>query len=224
MTMTLNSPSVGDVNLVPCWPNAGAPTSGTSGTHAGLAEPGDLLMDTTNHNLYVNTNTKASPTWSSVVTAGAIDGTVVGGVTPAAGAFTTVDGIVGSVTPAAGTFTTVTTSGLATAASLKVDAGTKTATASGGAVTLAKLAGVITTESLTTAQNADYTLTITNSLVAAADQAFASVANGSNSAGSPVIRTVTPGASSLVIVVRNIHASAVAFNGTLLISFFVLKN
>ena len=54
--------------------NAGAPTSGTSGTGAGLAGPCSQCYDFTNKNLYINTNTKASPTWVSLggVTFGAI--------------------------------------------------------------------------------------------------------------------------------------------------------
>jgi hypothetical protein len=48
--------------------NAGAPTSGTSGTAVNLAGPGCLLVDTTNAFLYINTNTKASPTWTKVGT------------------------------------------------------------------------------------------------------------------------------------------------------------
>jgi hypothetical protein len=55
------------------WPLAGSPTNGTSGSFAGSAEKGDLLVDTTNAVLYINTNTKASPTWS-----------VTGGITQAA--------------------------------------------------------------------------------------------------------------------------------------------
>jgi hypothetical protein len=106
---------------------------------------------------------------------------------------------------------------------LGVGTGTKTATATAGAATLSKAAGTVTSEALTTAAAATYTLTITNTVVAAADQVFASVANGTNSAGSPVIQTVTPGAGSLVVVVRNSHASA-AFNGTIKVSFLVLKN
>lgn len=46
------------------WVNAGAPVDGTSGTLAGVAEAGDLLIDSTNTNLYQNTNTQASPTWT----------------------------------------------------------------------------------------------------------------------------------------------------------------
>jgi hypothetical protein len=53
--------------------NAGAPTSGGSGTFQGtfLALPGALLIDTTNCVLYQNTNTKASPTWSAIWSSGA---------------------------------------------------------------------------------------------------------------------------------------------------------
>lgn len=54
------------------WRNAGAPTNGTSGTYAGIAEPGDLLIDTTNMHLFINTNTQASPTWSKVIACGGI--------------------------------------------------------------------------------------------------------------------------------------------------------
>lgn len=98
-----------------------------------------------------------------------------------------------------------------------------TATATGGAATLAATTGKVTSEALTTAQNAIYTLTITNSAVAAADVVVASVANGTNSAGTPMIGKVTPGAGTLVIEVINKHASAVAFNGTVVVSFAVTK-
>lgn len=50
--------------------NAGAPTSGASGTYAGEAKKGALLVDTTNGILYINTNTKASPTWSTIPSTG----------------------------------------------------------------------------------------------------------------------------------------------------------
>jgi len=44
-------------------PNAGTPTNGTSGTFAGKAGIGSLLLDYTNGVLYVNAGTLASPTW-----------------------------------------------------------------------------------------------------------------------------------------------------------------
>lgn len=46
--------------------NAGSPTNGTSGTGAGIAGKGALLIDTTNGALYQNTNTLASPTWTQI--------------------------------------------------------------------------------------------------------------------------------------------------------------
>lgn len=43
--------------------NAGAPSGSTL---ANVAEKGALLIDTTNAKLYINTGTKASPTWTVV--------------------------------------------------------------------------------------------------------------------------------------------------------------
>ena len=48
--------------------NAGAPVDGTSGTFAGIADKGAILLDTTNGKAYINTNTQASPTWVVVGT------------------------------------------------------------------------------------------------------------------------------------------------------------
>lgn len=118
---------------------------------------------------------------------------------------------------------TVTASGAGVFGSLKLDTGTKTATATAGAATLNKDAGVITTEALTTAAGATYTLTLTNSSIAAADQVFASLAGGSNSAGVPVISQVVPAAGSVDVTVHNLHAED-ALNGTLKIAFAVFKN
>lgn len=98
----------------------------------------------------------------------------------------------------------------------RVNGGTATATA--GAATLNNRWGVVTSESLSTAAGATYTLTVTNSQIAATDMVFASVAYGTSSAGSPAIMRVTPAAGSLVIIVQNIHASA-ALNGTIVISY-----
>jgi hypothetical protein len=99
--------------------------------------------------------------------------------------------------------------------------GTKTATATAGAATLAQPSGIITSEALTTAAGATYTLTVTNSTIATTSQVYASVWNGTNSAGRPAITTVTPGSGTITIVVQNVHASA-ALNGTLKIAFMSL--
>lgn len=106
---------------------------------------------------------------------------------------------------------------------LALSSGTKTAAATAGAATLSKSAGVITSEALTTAAGAVYTLTLTNTTIAAADQVFASVAFGTSTTGTPHVSRVTPGAGSVVIIIRNSDASA-ALNGTIKISFLVLKN
>jgi hypothetical protein len=107
---------------------------------------------------------------------------------------------------------------------LALDTGTKTATATAGAATLNKAAGVITSETgITTAAGASYTLTLTDSAIAAADQVFASVAYGTSTTGTPAITKITPAAGSVVIVVQNV-ASAAAFNGSIKIAFAVLKN
>lgn len=106
---------------------------------------------------------------------------------------------------------------------LSLGKGTKTASASAGAVTLNQPSGVITTEALTTAQSADYTLTITNNKVAATDIVQVTIGNGTNSAGSPVLRTVAVAADTITVVIRNMHTSAVAFNGTLKVMFTIIK-
>ena len=99
------------------------------------------------------------------------------------------------------------------------------ASAVGGAATISpgKMAGKVTTEALTTAQGATYTLTITNTKIAAADIVFASLTNGTNTQGTPQIVSVAPGAGSLVIKVKNMNDSAEALNGTLVVSFMACK-
>lgn len=99
--------------------------------------------------------------------------------------------------------------------------GTTTATAVAGATTLNTTLGTVTTEGLTTAAAATYTLTLTNSTVGSASIVVASV-DQNGSTGLPVITSVTPGSGSVVIKVTNLHASA-AFNAALKISFQVVK-
>lgn len=103
-----------------------------------------------------------------------------------------------------------------------VFANTGTASGTGGAATLSKQTGVITSAALTTAAAARYTLTLTNTLVKAGSVVVASVATGTNTTVGLVLETVTPAAGSVVIVVKNDHASS-ALNGTIKISFAVLN-
>lgn len=93
-----------------------------------------------------------------------------------------------------------------------------TASATAGAATSHAAAGVITSEALTTAAAALYTLTLTNNRATANSQVNWSVSNGTNTAGVPVASTCTPAAGSLVFKVQNNHASN-AFNGTLKINY-----
>lgn len=108
---------------------------------------------------------------------------------------------------------------------LRLDSGGasgKSGNASAGAATLNKASGIVTTEALATAAGAEYTLTVTNSTVTANDMVMASIQNGTNSAGAPIVRTVAPANGSLVIVLRNDHASA-ALNGTVKVTFIIFK-
>lgn len=99
---------------------------------------------------------------------------------------------------------------------------TKTATASAGAATLNSPSGVVTSEALTTAAAATYTLTLTNSCIAATDIVLVSVGLGTSNAGTPEFASATPAAGSLSVVVKNSHASN-ALNGTITISYVVIK-
>lgn len=95
-----------------------------------------------------------------------------------------------------------------------------TATSTAAAATINAAAGVITTESLTTAAAAVYTFTLTNSFIAAGDIVLAMVST--TGTGTPVVAEITPAAGSAVIVIQNIHASA-ALNAVLKIGFVVIK-
>jgi hypothetical protein len=92
-----------------------------------------------------------------------------------------------------------------------------TGTAVTNAVTVTGRFAKITTEALTTAAGATYTLTVTDTAIAATDLTMVSVGQGTSSAGMPTVARVEPAAGSLVIIIQNIHASA-ALNGTLLIN------
>ena len=100
----------------------------------------------------------------------------------------------------------------------------ETGTTSSSAVTINGYIGTITTEALTTAQNAIESITLTNDKIAASDHVYCTVANGTNTQGTPMLGIVTPAAGSCTIKVINKHASSQAFNGTLKIGFFVVKS
>lgn len=96
-------------------------------------------------------------------------------------------------------------------------------TASSGAVTVTGKIGKITSESLTTAKDAAYTLTMTNTDIAAGDVVLASVALGDATTGVPVMGTVKPADGSATFIVHNKDTGSAAFNGTIVISYLVIK-
>lgn len=92
------------------------------------------------------------------------------------------------------------------------------ATSTAGAATLARNGGVILTEALTTAINAHYTMTVTNSLVAVADPPIqVQIHQGTATAGIMQVDSVTNQAGSFVAIFTNVGTAAV--NGTELITF-----
>jgi len=96
-------------------------------------------------------------------------------------------------------------------------------TAVAAAATLNAVAGIITSEALTTAQNAIYALTLTNSKIDANSLVFVTVEDGTNTQGTPMVGQVKPGAGTCTIEVINKHASAEALNGTIKIRFMVVN-
>lgn len=140
---------------------------------------------------------------NKALTAPAINGTVVtSGLTMPA--FTAG----GNITPAAGQV---------------INHENGTATASAGAATANTQSGVITSESLTTASGADYTLTLTNSKISSGSNVMVTVGRGGSTQGIPHLLKVTAGSGSATIVVRNIHSTE-AFNGTILVQFLVANS
>jgi hypothetical protein len=91
------------------------------------------------------------------------------------------------------------------------------------AVTLTKFAGVITTESLTTAHTATATFVITLVGVAAGDLAFVTMAGGTNSAGIVGTPNAVTSTNTITVTIKNEALTTNAFNGTLIFNLWVLK-
>jgi len=103
-----------------------------------------------------------------------------------------------------------------------VDSVPGTATSTANAATISAQNGVITTEALTTAAGATYTMTLTNKYIKVGSVVLVTVAKGTATAGMLTVGYVTPAAGSVVIILQNIHASA-AVDGTIKIGFNVLN-
>lgn len=98
---------------------------------------------------------------------------------------------------------------------------TRTATAAAAAATLNSGYGVITSEALVTAAGAFYSLTLTNSAIAATDIVLVTVNHGTNTTQGLAVGKVAPAAGSVVIDIKNTNAGAL--NGTIKIGFVVVK-
>lgn len=96
---------------------------------------------------------------------------------------------------------------------------TNTATSTSNAATINAQSGVITTEALTTAAGATYTMTLTNAYIQASSIVTVSVAKGTATNGFPAVTWVTPAAGSCVIILQNVGSAAL--NGTIKIGFKV---
>lgn len=89
-------------------------------------------------------------------------------------------------------------------------------------ITLNRQSGILTTQSLTTAGLADYSLTLTNSLIGTNTVVYAIIRTGSISQGVPIVRAVNTSSGSATLIIYNAHAT-LAFNGNLKISFVLFN-
>lgn len=158
------------------------------------------------------------------MTAGMYTGTLpqVGSATyPSLAGFSAGNGLipVDTVIPAGGIPQTVAMS-LVSLAAFLATVNANTATSTVHAATLNTTAGLITTESLSTAAGATYTFTLTNSLlVAGSPPPSVSMIGLTNTGGIISLTSVTNAVGSTVIVWTN--TGTTAFNGTMLIAFHI---
>lgn len=103
--------------------------------------------------------------------------------------------------------------------SINTDSGT--GTCSSNAVTISKMAGVITTESLSTAAAGSQAITLTNTLIAAGDLVILTKAGGTNTRRNFHVEAVA-GSGSATITIYNTEPTN-ALDGTIILNFLVLK-
>lgn len=91
-------------------------------------------------------------------------------------------------------------------------------TESGSAVTLNGTCGAILTSSLTTASGSSYSFVWTNSSITSSSVINASWQGGTSTGGIPYFKII-PGSGAASVLINNIGSSA--FNGTIIMSFFI---
>jgi len=90
------------------------------------------------------------------------------------------------------------------------------------AITLNRQSGKITTKSLTTAADAFYTITLTNSLITTSSKIFVTYAGGTVAAGRPLVYSTIAGSGSVPIIILNLTGAG-AFNGTVILDFVIFN-
>lgn len=178
---------------------SGAPTNGGAGTGAGFAGIGSMYIDYAAGVLYLNTGTKASPTW----TAG---GSTAGAITPSS---VTSSGKISSTSPTAGV-------GYSTGAGGAVTQATNKSTG----VTLNTVTGAITLNNAAMADSTPVSFTVTNSAVAATDAVIVNHASA-GTAGAYLVSANAIGAGSFKITVQNISGGSLS--EAIVLRFAVIK-
>jgi hypothetical protein len=102
---------------------------------------------------------------------------------------------------------------------IKGDVGTGTCVSN--AVTINKMAGVITTEALTTAGGASQAIVLTDSVIAVGDIILVTLAAGTNTVKNITLQAVATASTGTITIFNN--TAATALNGTLIINFLVIK-
>ncbi len=126
---------------------------------------------------------------------------------------------IGSGATAVANTIAITNLNMGTGGKIKADAGV--GTCSSNAVTISKMAGVITTESLTTAGGASQAIVLTNTLIAAGDIILLTLAGGTNTTKDITLQAVATSNTGTITIYNN--TAATALNGTLIINFLVIK-
>jgi len=102
-------------------------------------------------------------------------------------------------------------------------ANTLSGTSVASAITQNTNSGKITTENLTTAAAATYTLTVTNNKVLTTSNIVSDLDTSQIGAGTPLNRGITPGNGSFTLKVTNIHAANAFDTKPIVLSYLVLN-
>jgi hypothetical protein len=107
----------------------------------------------------------------------------------------------------------------AVGAAMTTNASTITGAGATGTVTASTQVGLITSAASTMAVGATQTVTVTSTLVTAASNVDATAFLGTSAVGRVQVQSVTPGAGSWVVVIKNVGTAALS--GTYQIGFYV---